>query len=150
MEKLRLRSQETVKRSIVNYTKMPPYCFEDCTSLTSITIPKSVTEVSNGYFKGCTSLKEVTCLAQVPPLGLGSFDNPRKITLSLYKAYSSRNVSQEKMKNPVSSLCKRTYGIYIVPRPGLEPGWIAPLVFETSASTDSAIWAFLRFRRVQR
>ena len=28
-----------------------------------------------------------------------------------------------------------------VPRPGLEPGWIAPLVFETSASTYSAIWA---------
>ena len=29
----------------------------------------------------------------------------------------------------------------LVPRPGLEPGWVAPLVFETSASTDSAIWA---------
>ena len=28
-----------------------------------------------------------------------------------------------------------------VPRPGIEPGWVAPLVFETSASTDSAIWA---------
>ena len=33
---------------------------------------------------------------------------------------------------------------HLVPRPGIEPGWIAPLVFETSASTDSAIWAFLR------
>ena len=29
----------------------------------------------------------------------------------------------------------------LVPRPGVEPGRVAPLVFETSASTDSAIWA---------
>ena len=33
------------------------------------------------------------------------------------------------------------YKGFMVPRPGVEPGWIAPLVFETSASTDSAIWA---------
>ena len=35
--------------------------------------------------------------------------------------------------------------LFIVPRPGLEPGWIAPLVFETSASTYSAIWAYILF-----
>ena len=29
----------------------------------------------------------------------------------------------------------------MVPRAGIEPARIAPLVFETSASTDSAIWA---------
>ena len=28
-----------------------------------------------------------------------------------------------------------------VPRAGVEPARVAPLVFETSASTDSAIWA---------
>lgn len=31
-----------------------------------------------------------------------------------------------------------------VPGPGLEPGWIAPTVFETVASTDSAIRALWR------
>ena len=34
-----------------------------------------------------------------------------------------------------------SYQPLCVPRPGLEPGWVAPLVFETSASTYSAIWA---------
>ena len=28
-----------------------------------------------------------------------------------------------------------------VPRPGVEPGRLAALVFETNASTNSAIWA---------
>lgn len=37
-----------------------------------------------------------------------------------------------------------------VPRPGIEPGWIAPLVFETSASTDSAIWAWPFHKTMQR
>ena len=31
--------------------------------------------------------------------------------------------------------------ISVVPRAGVEPARVAPLVFETSASTDSAIWA---------
>ena len=34
-----------------------------------------------------------------------------------------------------------------VPRAGVEPARIAPLVFETSASTDSAIWALFRVQR---
>ena len=34
-----------------------------------------------------------------------------------------------------------TYKVLVVPRAGVEPARVAPLVFETSASTDSAIWA---------
>ena len=30
---------------------------------------------------------------------------------------------------------------YVVPRAGVEPAQVSLLVFETSASTDSAIWA---------
>ena len=37
-----------------------------------------------------------------------------------------------------------------VPGAGIEPARIAPLVFETSASTYSAIWAHLSRLRVQR
>ena len=32
--------------------------------------------------------------------------------------------------------------LFSVPGPGIEPGWVAPPVFETGASTDSAIRAF--------
>lgn len=35
----------------------------------------------------------------------------------------------------------------LVPRAGVEPARVAPLVFETSASTDSAIWASFRLQR---
>ena len=38
---------------------------------------------------------------------------------------------------------------YFVPRPGVEPGRVSPLVFETSASTDSAIWAYLASAKLQ-
>ena len=46
-------------------------------------------------------------------------------------------IKQEKAKRRVIN----NLAFCFVPRPGIEPGWIIPLVFETSASTDSAIWA---------
>ena len=44
-------------------------------------------------------------------------------------------------KKRVKYLIFKYLTLFLVPRPGVEPGRIAPLVFETSASTDSAIWA---------
>ena len=49
------------------------------------------------------------------------------------RIYIIRYIKEKKERSELLSI--------LVPRPGIEPGWIAPLVFETSASTDSAIWA---------
>ena len=48
----------------------------------------------------------------------------------------------EKPESLVSQALKRDFFLKPVPRAGVEPARVAPLVFETSASTDSAIWAF--------
>ena len=62
-----------------------------------------------------------------------------KVHLSLCFVIKYTLSTPWKRKTP----CKAAiYKGFVVPRPGLEPGWIAPLVFETSASTYSAIWAW--------
>ena len=45
--------------------------FADCNSLTSVTIPDSVTSIGSGAFNRCNALRQVKSLALVPPT-LGS------------------------------------------------------------------------------
>ena len=52
------------------------------------------------------------------------------------------NVGKENRKTLVESTLRG----FVVPGAGIEPARIAPLVFETSASTDSAIRAGVLFR----
>ena len=49
-------------------------------------------------------------------------------------------VQKPKEKSQILEI--QRFAIYNVPGAGIEPARIAPLVFETSASTDSAIRAF--------
>ena len=47
-----------------------------CTTLQNITIPKNVTKIENGAFKGCSGLNYVVMEATTPPtLGVNVFDN---------------------------------------------------------------------------
>ena len=57
----------------------------------------------------------------------------KRIYNDVISAYIIRYINEKRREVKLLSI--------LVPRPGIEPGWIAPLVFETSASTDSAIWA---------
>ena len=54
-------------------TKIGNYVFEDCTTLTSITIPDSVTEISKGAFKNCSKLTSITIPDNVTDIGISAF-----------------------------------------------------------------------------
>ena len=54
--------------------------------------------------------------------------------------HKQRKINNQWVENIKNGESFSTFSVS-VPRPGIEPGWVAPLVFETSASTDSAIWA---------
>lgn len=43
-----------------------------CTSITSITIPNSVTSIGNNAFYNCSSLKTINCEAESQPSGWDS------------------------------------------------------------------------------
>ena len=62
---------ETVTYKGITYsvTSLGWSCFEDCSSLTSITIPNSVTSLGESCFYGCSSLTSITIGNSVTSLG---------------------------------------------------------------------------------
>ena len=57
----------------VPITTIGDYAFEDCSSLTSVTIPDSITTIGEGAFWGCSSLTSVTIPDSVTTIGYCAF-----------------------------------------------------------------------------
>jgi hypothetical protein len=52
---------------------IPTAAFRDCSKMTSVTIPTSVTSIGSENFRGCTSLTSVTFPASVTSIGIRAF-----------------------------------------------------------------------------
>ena len=55
-------------------TSIGNYAFEECTGLTSVTIPNSVTSIGDGAFRECSGLTSVTIPNSVTSIGDGAFE----------------------------------------------------------------------------
>ena len=74
-------------------TSIGDWAFDDCTSLTSVTIPNSVTSIGDEAFADCTSLTSVTIPNSVTSIGDGAFSGCTSLTAitvdTLNSVYSS-------------------------------------------------------------
>ena len=73
-------------------TEIGCFAFCDCISLTSITIPNSVTEIGNYAFMGCSSLTSITIPNSVTEIGCSAFSGCSRLTefISEYASYDRR------------------------------------------------------------
>ncbi len=60
--------------------------FENCSAVTVVTLPDSLKRIGNDAFKGCKLISEITIPASVTELGSGIFDGAKKLGTLYYNA----------------------------------------------------------------
>lgn len=72
--------EHTVKYTLSDSTSIKTRSFSDCTSLTSISIPNSITSIGNYVFDYCSGLTSITIPDSVTSIGKDAFNACRSLT----------------------------------------------------------------------
>ena len=70
-------------------SKIGDYAFQNCTSLTSVTIPDSVTSIGSCAFHSCSNLTSITIPDSVTSIGLSAFEKCKTLTDLYYSGDQS-------------------------------------------------------------
>jgi len=74
-----------IKGFAEGFTRIPPYTFDNCTSLKAFSIPEGITELPNRVFRNCISLQAVYLPSTLEKISSGSNDHATfKSCSSLY------------------------------------------------------------------
>lgn len=71
---------KSLKKVTINSGDIPGYAFSNCSSLTSITIPGSVTSIGSSAFSGCSSLASITIPDSITSIDDGAFVDCSSLT----------------------------------------------------------------------
>ena len=112
-------STVTFSGTTYSVTSIGDGAFDECSGLTSVTIPNSVTSIGNSAFSGCSGLTSVTIPNSVTSIGgcafcecsgLTSVTIPNSITSICYKAfYGCSGLTSVTIPNSVTSIGRTAF-----------------------------------------
>ena len=76
--------------SVIVYVTVGPYSFANCSQITTITLPDTITSIGASAFMGCTSLKSIDLPESVTEIAQGAFDECPNIMVT----YKDRSYTQ--------------------------------------------------------
>ena len=80
------------KNYYTSYNVIGDHAFQDCSGLTSLTLPASITSIGEGAFSGCSGLTSIYVYAEkVPKIGSNSFEGVDAKKCTLYVPMGTRD-----------------------------------------------------------